>query len=238
VFLLNPEPAMTRWTLVFAAALTGLGLESTAASVSYRVAGTLGESAALSPFVLDLNFAADATPDPRLISSDRQGYTTTDWALALGGSASSRTFSDADTPGQLGFALFTGELVGFDASQTRVELGVGPEDTPGFGSLIRLEFVAPDLAPLFATNAVADAPVDPVFVAGQVRVDASGPVLPVTEASLVVTTATRDEVDRLGGGSADPAAVPTPTAAVAGLLLLLMLCINQTHRARRAAVID
>ena len=229
-------------SLILAAGVATLA--STAAhadSVIYRVTGLvdagspavrIAEAAALSPgFVLDLTFDAQIDPDPQFTTADSQGYSPRDWSLTYTLSGEPTAFTDAsDQPGQAGYAVYTGQLLTFDSSQTLLDLGVDD----GSDSLISLQFASPGLADTFESNDVADLPLDLAFISGQIAPPSIGPLLTVIDASVELLTIASPPAN--SGGS--PQAVPTPTAAVAGLMLMLLLCINQTHRARLATAAD
>ncbi|MEM8737773.1 MAG: hypothetical protein AAGG38_04755 [Planctomycetota bacterium] len=227
---------------------------ASAESTAYLVTGQLG--AAASPTTLDrggfslsLIFDTPAAFDPALsnVGDTVLGFSTPRFALDLvppAEVAAPLSFDGDTVPAASGFAVFTGDLTGFDTEQTTLYLGVTPEPSPSLETLsptlIDLDFVSPGLAELFFTDRLTDLPPTFGLAAGSVRDPQSGQRVPVASATLAAIS--RDDTDALfgpglaggssGGRAEPPAAVPTPAAAAGGLALLLGLTLRTGRRTR------
>ncbi|MEM7625055.1 MAG: hypothetical protein AAF333_05450 [Planctomycetota bacterium] len=212
-------------------------------------------------FAFRLNFDEPAEPDFDLLgfTADSQPFAADRWSLDLFGPTGLLDRFDQDTdPDALGFSVFTGQITSPEDGETFIDLGVDTNPAPGRVSLddtlIDLEFFADELVSAFFTNDLTGVPDDTAFVGGSVLDLGSGLRVPVVNASLVVAEldepvliedggtdgqepVTGNNGDGEGGtpGVGDPAAVPTPGAAVGGLLLMLLLVVRQLDRTQRHA---
>lgn len=252
-----------------------------ASSTQYLITGELGSSGFTPPprnprnpmgtletldngsFSLRLNFDEPATPDFERFgfSSDAEPYAADSWSLDLfGADALLASFSQDTNPNSLGFAVFTGEVTGFDSGETIIETGVAPATSGGIdfsSSLISVDFLADELVDVFFTDSLAGLPRDLEFDDGSVRDPATGLRVPVASAALSFATfedpvliedggntppavsppgggVTPDPGNSGGGGQ--PSAVPSPGAAVGGLLLMLCLITRQLNRTTQRRV--
>ena len=230
-----------------------------AASTQYLVTGELGVGETSSrldnaDFAFRLNFDEPAVPDFDLLgfAPDTQPFVAETWSLDLfDGSGPLSRYDQDSNRANLGFAIFTGEVTGLDTGDSTIGLGVDtkPADrrVDARDTLIEVEFFTGELVNAFFTNELSDLPDDTVFVAGSVLDLGSGLRVPIANSTLVVAelddpvfvqddTAGEAPVNagNSGGPGAvfegDPAAVPTPGAAVGGLLLMLLLVVRQLDR--------
>ncbi len=202
-----------------------------AASVEYRVAGTLApsEAVAAEAFELSLRFDDPQPSDFEFVSFDAESLTADAWSLSLTDPLGPSFATDsAAMPGSPAVATYTGELTGGNTGQTRLNLSV-----IGEAAAVDVEFLFPDrLEAVLFTRDPADLIGNPLFVGGDFRTASAGSSARIDSARLEITRTARTA----DGSAADGAvAVPNPSTAVGGLLLMLCLFLYQNDRARRAA---
>ncbi|MBB6429538.1 hypothetical protein [Algisphaera agarilytica] len=166
-------------------------------------------------------------PDRSSLSTPTLTYLADTWSLAyFRGSTIVAEYNPGTHPDAVGFAELTGELTGFDSSETFLFAGVDEGPLPAgespIGTLIDTTFVTPDLVEAFFTNRLQDLPGDMESLGGIAFDESTGRDLFVLEAQLAVVSVP----DQPQGGSGrdegqGPQAIPTPTAAAAGALLMI-----------------
>lgn len=217
-----------------------------AASTHYLVngeAGTAGGTSLLdnSTFELKLTFdePTPSDPDRSTFAGPTLTYVASAWSLAFFDDAGVVVEYDQTTlPEALGFAELAGQVTGLDDGETTIRVGVDnniTSDTGSLtGSLLEAEFFAPTLVDAFFTDRLIDLPDDLAFVSGSTFSDADTQNLPITTASLAAVSLDDELTPSPGVDSSEtdnsPAAVPSPTAAAAGLFLLTGLLTRATRR--------
>ncbi|MEO1235509.1 MAG: hypothetical protein AAFX76_01840 [Planctomycetota bacterium] len=222
-----------------------------ALSTAYQVVGQFGEGAQPTTldngsFTLDLVFDGSADADPGLsnFADALLGFAAVDFTLELSPAGADPVVVDAAArPDATGFALFAGEVTGFDTAETRIELGVSLNSDPTLEdrgpTLVELDFLAPELADVFFKDGLHSLPGPLSLVAGSALDEGADRRVPVTAATLTATPSpdvvafeppSSGPVGQPGGG---PAVVPTPGAAAGGLALLAGLILRSGRRIGR-----
>lgn len=217
----------------------GAATSITAGTTNYLVSGQLGidlpsdgiaRGLDNSTFELRLMFEEPTSPDPdrSTFATPTLTYIAEAWSLAYFRDSAVVAEYDQDTnPDAVGFAELNGRLTGFDSGETFLVVGVeaGPvsDGEPLFGSLIVTEFVTPTLVDAFFTNELADIPGD-LDSSGGSAFDESGDLyLEVLDARLTAVSIPDGVLMDSSNVNDSPQAIPTPSAAAGGALLLMGL---------------
>ncbi|MEM9916235.1 MAG: hypothetical protein AAF911_14870 [Planctomycetota bacterium] len=237
--------APTRFGIAAVAGLAlGMAGSAAAGTTNYLVSGQLGidqpsdgiaRGLDNSTFELRLAFEEDAQPDPdrSTFATPTLTYVADAWSLAyFRGDAVVAEYDSDTNPDALGFAEFNGRLTGFDSSgETFIVVGVeaGPvsDGEPLFGSLIATEFITPTLVDAFFTNDLADIPGDFDSSGGSALDESREFYLEVLDAQLAAVSIPDGVIVDSSNDNNGPEAIPTPTAAAGGAVLLLGLMIRR-----------
>lgn len=224
----------------------GSATSATAGTTNYLVSGQLGidlptdgiaDGLDNSTFELRLAFEESVQPDPdrSTFATPTLTYIAEAWSLAyFRDSAVVAEYDQDSNPDAVGFAEFNGRLTGFDSSgETFMVVGVeaGPvsDGEPLVGSLIVTEFVTPTLVDAFFTNDLADIPGDLDSSGGSALDESRGFYLEVLDAQLAAVSIPDGVLVDASTDNGSPQAIPTPTAAAGGVLLLMSLMTRRRH---------
>lgn len=248
---------LTRWSMC-ALVLSAVSA-ARADTTFYLVNGELGTTNSdPSPidggtFELMLSFDEPTLPDGERSSfgSPTLVYVAQDWSLALFGETGLvAEYNPTTHPEALGFAELAGQP-GFEDGETFISLGVDDDAFsdagPLAGNLVAAAFFAPTLVDAFFTDRLVDIPDDLAFTAGAVFEQSTSQDVAIDSATLaavsidgeVIAPGTNNQTPGNPGtgnpgtpGDGSPSAVPSPTAAAGGLVLMFAAL----SRRRRAAV--
>lgn len=227
----------------------GLAASAAAAgTTNYLVTGQLGvapfdDDDASGPlnnssFELRLTFDEPTRFDPELSSFGAQTfvYVAETWSLAFLDDDGLIAEYDGEGPGEAGlmrgnnygFVNLTGNITGFDSGETLLEVGVAEAVTAGDGqrlepSLLRAAFYEPELVDAVFTDQLMDIPAELAFQDGEAYDESRSVNLGVLSASLTAVSIGDGIVLEVSGEDGEPSAIPTPTAAAGGALLLFGL---------------
>lgn len=220
--------------------LTVSGITSaTAGTTNYLVSGQLGIDLPTdgiargldnSTFELRLAFEEPTLPDPdrSTFATPTLTYIAEAWSLAYFRDSAVVAEYDQDTnPDAVGFAELNGRLTGIDSGETFMVVGVesGPvsDGEPLFGSLVVTEFFTPTLVDAFFTDALVDIPGDLDSSGGSAFDESRGFYLEVLDAQLTAASIPDGVLVDSSTDDGSPQAIPTPSAAAGGALLLMGL---------------
>ncbi|MEM9420591.1 MAG: hypothetical protein AAGA25_16310 [Planctomycetota bacterium] len=238
MFATSPLRCLTMVLLVLA-----MGSSAAAGTTNLLITGQLGSASTnglangLDSSTFELWLAFD---EPTRFDPDRSNffvptltYLADAWSLAyFRGGTIVAEYNPGTHPDALGFAELTGEVTGFETSNTFVYAGVDiePESEfePLFGSLIGTAFNTPTLVDALFTDRLQDLPDDLEPLGGFAFDKSSDQFLEVVDARLVaVSVQDTVQADDVRGNQGSPNAIPTPTAAAAGALLILGLATRR-----------
>ncbi len=240
---------------------TGLTASAaTAGTTNYLVTGQLGAAPSgdddafggldNSRFELRLTYDEPTRFDPELSSFGAQTfvYVAETWSLAFLDDDGLIAEYDGEGPGDAGPALanrygyvnLTGNITGFDSGETLLEVGVAEAVAAGDGqrlepSLLRAEFYEPELVDAVFTDQLMDIPADLAFQDGEAFDESRSVNINVVSASLAAVSIGDGIVLEVSGEDREPSAIPTPTAAAGGALLLFGLIARRRRAEARQA---
>lgn len=242
----SPMRGLAMGWLAIAAGLTASA--ATAGTTNYLVTGQLGvaslgddESFAgldNSTFELRLTYDEPTQFDPELSSFGAQTfvYVAEAWSLAFLDDDGLIVEYDGKSPGNTnltlgnsyGYVSLTGAITGFDSGETLLEVGVAEAVAAGDGQrlepmLLRAEFYEPELIDAVFTDQLIDIPTDLAFQDGEALDESRNVKIDVVSASLAAVSIDDGIVIQVSGEDGDPSAIPTPSAAAGGALLLFGL---------------